>query len=722
MGFWNRKHKSKLRDTASRASLPSLPSLNTRRSSPLPRPLSSSSSSFTGLSHQRSAHFNKASGTQHAGSSSGVDIIEKQGAYCGRCSTVATASTKQKVTCCSTASTKAEEGPGDSHTPSSSASLKHKRIVHFSPTGAIKGFNTPRSCCKSTTNGYSTSDDPTMKYSFFVEYNEEADQRRFSFRTLFQFMGPGFMVSIALMDPGNLEGDIQVAAAAGYKLLWLLLVAHVIGFFVQTISSRLGVITNRHLAQHIKQQYPLLMSTFFWLMAEIAIIGADVQEVIGTSIALQLFIPKLPLWAGVLITIVDSFVFLFIQRFGARITEFTFGTIIAVMAVAFWVEMIMVKPDAVDVVKGIFIPLIPANTALEAVGMIGAILMPHNLYLHSALVGSRKLDRRRAFKIPAIKQANFYYLFETGIAIFFSFLINLAVIVTFVQTFLQLDLAGHDYSPSLRDGGVALQRVLGKTGRYVFAIGLLASGQSSTMAGTIAGQYVTEGFWKIPVKPWQRVVITRCISLIPAMIVALVAGQHIDLLGEIINVIQSVQLPFTMIPLFKLMSCKSVVIQFSSSWAAILGYFILVLGIYAINVYTLVSQVSGSSAAIRAIVMILLAFYGLILIYIGLRPLRTTPNSWVDKYPIIRDLLGRSEEARRKLALEPIMLSPTDSMSTNSLCEDKDVPEDEEVDDEKEKNNKSNQAAGAGDDSIEEDQDNSRPEKIKQASPSSTHS
>ncbi|KAJ1675406.1 hypothetical protein EV182_001335 [Spiromyces aspiralis] len=497
--------------------------------------------------------------------------------------------------------------------------------------------------CGADSDEFSTLD---MKgYAVDIEYRDRSEGgRQFSFAMLFRFMGPGFLVSIALMDPGNLEGDLQVAAAAGYKLLWLLLLSHIICFGVQTLASRLGVITSFHLAQHIKKQYPRPLSTFFWLMAELAIIGADIQEVIGTAIAIQLFIPSMPLWGGVLITAADSFVFLSVQQFGARITEFTFGTIIAVMATAFWVEMFMVKPDAKDVVKGIFIPQIPANAAIQAVGMIGAIVMPHNLYLHSALVQSRRIDRRPEFRIAAIKQANFYFLFETGLAILFSFLINLAVIVSFVEAFYQLDMAGISYVPSLQDGGRALQNVLGKAGRYVFAVGLLAAGQSSTMAGTLAGQYVTEGFWRIPLKRWQRIAITRCISLIPATVVSVLAAKNLDLLGEIINVVQTVQLPFTLAPLFKLLACTSVVGHFASSRLERVACAVLVVAVYAINVYTLASEVSSGHLALRVVTYILLVAYGVAILYIYMRPLHTSTGSWVDGDgcpPALRRLFGK---------------------------------------------------------------------------------
>ncbi|KAI8322173.1 natural resistance-associated macrophage protein, partial [Martensiomyces pterosporus] len=367
----------------------------------------------------------------------------------------------------------------------------------------------------------------------------------FSLKKLWQFMGPGLLISQALLDPGNIESDISQADTSGYRLLWLLLVAHIVCIFVQSLAARLGVVTGRHLAQHIK-------------MHELAIIGADIQEVVGTATALHI-LTGIPIWAGVVITAVDSFVFLYIQRFGVRVTELVFAVLITTLAVCFWIEMFLIKPDAKEVVKGMVIPRIPQGSVVQAVGIIGCVLMPHNLYLHSALVGSRKLDRRAESREGAIREAMRYFRIETSISLVYAYLINMAVVVVFCKAFQMLDASGTPYSATLADGATVLSNVLGRGSKYVYAVGLLAIGQSTTMAGTLAGQYVTEGFWNMPVKPWQRVLITRAISLVPALAVALVASQHMDLLSEIINVIQALVLSFTVIPLLKLQAYPEVV-------------------------------------------------------------------------------------------------------------------------------------------------------------------
>ncbi|KAJ1723628.1 hypothetical protein LPJ53_002068, partial [Coemansia erecta] len=418
---------------------------------------------------------------------------------------------------------------------------------------------------------------------------------RFSFKKMWQFIGPGLLVSQALLDPGNIESDISQADVSGYKLLWLLLIAHIICIFVQSLAARLGVITGRHLAQHIRAQYPLPFAIVFWLLSELAIIGADIQEVIGTATALHI-LTGLPIWAGVVITAVDSFIFLYIQRFGVRVTELVFGLLITTLAVCFWVEMFLIKPDAREVVKGMVIPRIPEGSVVQAVGIVGCVLMPHNLYLHSALVGSRKLDRRQETREGAIREAMKYFRIETSISLIYAYLINMAVVIVFCKAFDVLRASGTPYVASLADGAIVLSNVLGKGSKYVYAIGLLAIGQSTTMSGTLSGQYVTEGFWNMPIKPWQRVLVTRAISLVPALIVAVAASVHMDLLSEIINVIQAVVLSFTIIPLLKLQAHAEIVgPEFVFGKLARIAAAVLTLAIVTLNAYMVVSVIPLSS-------------------------------------------------------------------------------------------------------------------------------
>ncbi|KAJ2802870.1 hypothetical protein H4R20_003112 [Coemansia guatemalensis] len=484
-------------------------------------------------------------------------------------------------------------------------------------------------------------EDPFQQHHVKIEY----DGSRFSLKKLWGFVGPGLLVSQALLDPGNIESDISQADTSGYQLLWLLLAAHIICIFVQSLAARLGVITGRHLAQHIRAQYPLPFATVFWLLSELAIIGADIQEVIGTATALHI-LTTIPIWAGVVITAVDSFLFLYVQRLGVRVTELVFGLMITTLAVCFWVEMVLIKPDAKEMFKGMFVPRIPRGSIVQAVGIVGCVLMPHNLYLHSALVGSRKLDRREETREGAIRQAMHYFRIETSASLLYAYLINMAVVVVFCKAFEMLRAEGVAYVASLAEGANVLSHVLGSGSKYVYAIGLLAIGQSTTMTGTLSGQYVTEGFWNMPVKPWQRILITRAISLVPALVVAVTAAAHIDLLSEIINVIQAVVLSFTIIPLLKLQAYTEVVgpeFVFGRIAKAMAAF--LMAAIITLNAYMVVSVIPLDSAGMYVAMVAVVTTYVLVLSYTVMFPLRCvwSQRTLVDRAPAwLRWLFGRT--------------------------------------------------------------------------------
>lgn len=269
-----------------------------------------------------------------------------------------------------------------------------------------------------------------------IDIPEEAilDDSIFSFRTLWLFTGPGWLMSIAYLDPGNIESDLQSGAKGEYRLLWVLMWATILGMVMQRLSARLGVVTGKHLAQVCYEQYPAVPRVILWIMVEIAIIGSDMQEVIGTAIAIYLLSQKyIPLWGGTLITVVDTFTFLFLDKYGLRKLEFFFAFLIAVMAISFGYNYFIDIPDQAAVMEGLFVPWSHdySNEVLsQAVAAVGAIIMPHNLYLHSALVKTRKVNREDK---RAITQANKYYVIEGCIALFISFILNLFVVSVFAN-------------------------------------------------------------------------------------------------------------------------------------------------------------------------------------------------------------------------------------------------------------------------------------------------
>ncbi|KAM7251781.1 hypothetical protein ACFE04_023664 [Oxalis oulophora] len=385
----------------------------------------------------------------------------------------------------------------------------------------------------------------------------------FSWRKLWLFTGPGFLMSIAFLDPGNLEGDLQAGAIAGNSLLWLLMWATAMGLLVQLLSARLGVTTGRHLAELCREEYPKWASMVLWVMAELALIAADIQEVIGSAIALKILTNGLlPLWAGVIITAFDCFVFLFLESYGVRKLEAVFGVLIAVMAISFAWMFGETKPNGTELLVGILVPKLSSRTIKQAVGVVGCIIMPHNVFLHSALVQSRDVDPKSKTQV---KEAVRYYSIESTAALIISFIINLFVTTVFAKAFYGTDIANNI---GLVNAGQYLQEKYGGglvPILYIWGIGLLAAGQSSTITGTYAGQFIMGGFLNLRLKKWMRSLITRSCAIIPTIIVALAfdtSEDTLDALNEWLNVLQSIQIPFAVIPLLYLVSKEHIMGSF----------------------------------------------------------------------------------------------------------------------------------------------------------------
>uniref|UniRef100_A0A6M2ER03 Metal transporter Nramp2 n=1 Tax=Populus davidiana TaxID=266767 RepID=A0A6M2ER03_9ROSI len=381
----------------------------------------------------------------------------------------------------------------------------------------------------------------------------------FSWRKLWLFTGPGFLMSIAFLDPGNLEGDLQAGAIAGYSLLWLLLWATVMGLLIQMLSARVGVATGRHLAELCRDEYSNWARYILWFMAEVALIGADIQEVIGSAIAIQILSNGfLPLWAGVLITASDCFMFLFLENYGVRKLEGVFAVLIATMALSFAWMCGDTKPSGKELLKGILIPRLGSKTIRQAVGVVGCVIMPHNVFLHSALVQSRKIDPQNKARV---QEALTYYSIESSVALFVSFMINLFVTTVFAKGFYGTPQAS---SIGLVNAGQYLEEKYGGglfPILYIWGIGLLAAGQSSTITGTYAGQFIMGGFLNLRLKKWMRALITRSFAIIPTIIVAIIfntSEASLDVLNEWLNVLQSMQIPFALIPLLTLVAKEQV--------------------------------------------------------------------------------------------------------------------------------------------------------------------
>ncbi|KAG5044972.1 hypothetical protein JHK82_014351 [Glycine max] len=381
----------------------------------------------------------------------------------------------------------------------------------------------------------------------------------FSWKKLWLFTGPGFLMSIAFLDPGNLEGDLQAGAIAGYSLLWLLMWATFMGLLIQLLSARVGVATGRHLAELCRDEYPNWARLVLWFMAELALIGADIQEVIGSAIAIQILSRGFfPLWAGVLITASDCFFFLFLENYGVRKLEAAFAVLIAVMGLSFAWMFGDAQPNRKELLMGILVPRLSSKTIRQAVGVVGCVIMPHNVFLHSALVQSRKVDPK---KIGRVQEALNYYSIESAAALAVSFMINLFVTTVFAKGFYGTKQAD---SIGLVNAGQYLEEKYGGGVfpiLYIWGIGLLAAGQSSTITGTYAGQFIMGGFLNLRLKKWLRALITRSFAIVPTIIVAIVFNKSegsLDVLNEWLNVLQSMQIPFALIPLLTLVSKEKI--------------------------------------------------------------------------------------------------------------------------------------------------------------------
>jgi manganese transport protein len=369
-------------------------------------------------------------------------------------------------------------------------------------------------------------------------------------KKILAFFGPAYMISVGYMDPGNWATDLAGGSQFGYKLLWVLLMSNIMALLLQSLSARLGIVARRDLAQASRETYPKGINYFLYGLAEIAIAACDLAEVLGMAIGLQLLF-DLPLLWGVSITLLDTFLLLFLMNKGIKKMEAFIIALIAIIGLSFLLEMFFAQPDLGEVAKGL-VPSIPNGAALYiAIGIIGATVMPHNLYLHSSLVQTRKFDRT----VKGIKQAIRYNFVDSFIALNMAFFVNAAILILAAATFFNNGM--HEIA-DIQDAHKMLEPLLG-TGwaAILFALALIAAGQSSTITGTLAGQIVMEGYLNLRIQPWVRRIITRLIAIAPAFITILYFGE--DSTGELLlfsQVVLSLQLGFAVVPLIHFVSDK----------------------------------------------------------------------------------------------------------------------------------------------------------------------
>ena len=390
-------------------------------------------------------------------------------------------------------------------------------------------------------------------YASLSEVHQSVDTtivRRSGWRRILSFFGPAYLVSVGYMDPGNWATDLAGGSKFGYKLLWVLLMSNLMALLLQSLSARLGIVRGRDLAQANRETYPRYVNLVLYALAEVAIAACDLAEVLGMAIGIQL-LTGLPLIWGVMITVLDTFLFLLLQRLGMRKMEAFIIALVAIIGISFVTEIILAKPNLGEVATG-FIPGIPGNEALYiAIGIIGATVMPHNLYLHSALVQTRKFKRDK----KGIKRALKLNFIDSTIALNLAFFVNAAILVLAATVFFK---TGRTDVAEIKTAHELLNKFLGTNlAPTLFAIALIAAGQSSTITGTLAGQIVMEGYLHLRINPWIRRLLTRLIAIIPAVIVILINGEeNIDSLLILSQVVLSLQLGFAVIPLILFVSDK----------------------------------------------------------------------------------------------------------------------------------------------------------------------
>lgn len=403
-------------------------------------------------------------------------------------------------------------------------------------------------------------------------------------RKLLAFAGPGYLVSVGYMDPGNWATDIEGGARFGYTLLCVIMISNLMAILLQSLCVRLAVATEKDLAQACRDYYGGKLNIFLWILCELAIIACDLAEVLGSAIALKLLF-GLPIFWGVCITILDVLVLLLVQKYGFRYIEAMIIIFVSTIGIAFVMQMIFSSPDLHQVALG-FIPNIEIIKNPEmlyiAIGILGATVMPHNLYLHSAIVQTRAWERSAEKKREAIKFGSI----DSTIALSLALFVNAAILIVSASAF---HFSGYHEVAEIQEAHQLLSPLLGvEVASFLFAIALLAAGQSSTMTGTLAGQIVMEGFVNIRMAPWLRRLISRSLAIIPALICLVIFGENST--GDMLvfsQVVLSMQLSFAVFPLVMFTSNRKIMGEFvNPKWLKILAWLVAVI-IAGLNIWLL---------------------------------------------------------------------------------------------------------------------------------------
>ncbi len=403
--------------------------------------------------------------------------------------------------------------------------------------------------------------------------------------SFFKFLGPAFLVSVGYMDPGNWATDIDAGARFGYKLLWIILVSNVIAIIMQTLAAKLGIATGRDLAQNCKDRYSKRTNYGLWFTAEMAMIATDFAEFMGSAIAIKLLF-NIPLLDATIITGVDVVLILALQRYGFRWVETAIIVFVATIMFCYVIELFFARPEWSQIPGGLLVPSINSSSILVAIGILGATVMPHNLYLHSNIIQTRFLFKTDNLAVK--KKVLGFAKLDNVIALNMAFFVNAAILVMAAAAFGSRGLQVAE----IEQAHITLEYLFGASAALVFAIALLASGISSSTTGTMAGQIVMEGFLNIKIRPWLRRIILRVIVMVPAVIAIAIGIDPLRML-VLSQVVLSFQLPFAIVPLLVFTSDKKLMGSFANKkWVIVIGSVCAVIIIF-LNVYLLYAIIAG---------------------------------------------------------------------------------------------------------------------------------
>ncbi len=470
---------------------------------------------------------------------------------------------------------------------------------------------------------------------------------------MFAFAGPAYLVSVGYMDPGNWATDLEGGASFGYQLLWVLVLSNAMAVLLQTLSARLGIVTRRDLAQACRDAYPKPVSRLLWVLCEIAIAACDLAEVLGAAIGLNLLF-GLPLLVGVVLTALDTLLILWFTRFGIRVMEAFILALVAVIGVCFLIEIWLAKPSISAMAAGL-VPRIDDQSLYIAIGILGATVMPHNLYLHSALVQTRRIGPGEDAKRTACR----YNLIDSVVALNGALLVNASILILAATVFFTKGIEVKE----IQQAHKLLEPLLGTSmAGVMFAVALLCAGQSSTLTGTLAGQIVMEGFLNFRMRPWLRRLITRSVAVVPAAITILIAGEQATYKLLILSqVILSLQLPFAVIPLIQFTSDRQKMGGFASPRWVRIGAWIAATIIVALNArlaWTTLGEWIASAGQWRLVVTgLVIPIVGglfLLLIWIAVQPWLGRKAAPAQVLPVAPDLGPDIAVPRYKTILVPL--------------------------------------------------------------------